>query len=412
MQTLAASAAAPYRLNEKVALADKNDRSEELAEYVHIERFPPNQDGLTQISKPSQASTEEWGVSSTQSEKEPILLKEVALTQPKPKVPLQLKVRRLVTPAELSQALVVAKASCLEKTGTFTSWETVSLPPFSIKAISIPEDITQKVEELKNQFGSIERFIWRLSFSLIKEEDIDRLEEPGGEFKTRLGEIKTAFIEAQDQKNLKGLRSAVIALNTLLSDLTTFSTNLCQSQAPDVKKAEFRLGVSTALWSVVGGCLATAVTFTVLSATTSAVIGLIACAVLGGFRLWYTKQGRASQVKQEKWDTYRAPLKNIQRESKSLLTQIQQAEGTMDNNIVNQVTTYVNQATQQMNQQMQDRSNAQSQTIADLQAMVKAQFEKINELANEVEILKKDKTREGQPKSANEQEKSKLSLVA
>ncbi len=406
MQTLAASAAAPYRLNEKAPLADKNVSSEELAEYVHIDRFPFNQDDLTQVSKPSQAFTGEWGTSSTQDEKKPVLLKEIALTQPELKIPLQLIVRHPITQTKLSQALAVANASCLEKTGMFTLWEKVTVPSFSVEAISIPEAITQKVGELKNQFSSIERFIWRLSFSLIKEEDIDRLEEPGGEFKARLEKIKTAFIEAQDQKNLKDMRSAAITLNTLISDLTTLSTTFYQSQTPDVKEAEFRLGISTTLWSVVGGCLATAAAFTVLPVTISAVIGLVAGAVLGGFRLWYMKQERASHVEKEKWDTYRAPLKNIQREVKSLLNQIQQEEDIMER-VIDQVKN-VTYATQKI----ADRSNEQSQTIADLQAMVMAQFEKINELTNKVEMLEKNKTGEGQPKSANEQEEPKLRWVA
>ncbi len=406
MQTLAASAAAPYRLNEKAPLADKNTSSEELAEYVHIDLFPSNQDDLTQASKPSQAFTEKWGTSPIQDEKEPVLLKEVALTQPKRKIPIQLIVRDPITPTKLSLALEKANASRLEKTEMLTPWEKVTVPPFSVEAISIPEGITQKVGEVKNQFGPIERFIWRLSFSLLKEEDIDRLEEPGGEFKTRLGEIKTAFTEAQDQKSLKGIRSAAITLNTLISDLTTLSTNFRQSQVPDVKEAEFRLGVSTALWSVVGGCLATAAAFTVLPVITSAVIGLVAAVVLCGFRLWYMKQEHSSHIEKEKWDTYRAPLKSMQGDIEALLTQIQQEEDIMER-VIDQVKN-VTYATQKI----ADRSNEQSQTIADLRAMVMAQLEKINELTNKVEMLEKNKTGEGQPHSGNEQEEPKLRWVA
>ncbi len=417
MQTLAASAAASYRLNEKRELANKNQKLEGLAEYAHIEHISLKKDDLTQVSKPSQDLVKEWSASSVQHGKPSIFLKDAVLAQPKWKMAIQLRTKHHFTQTELSQALEIANASDIKKREIPSSWEKVSLPSFSLKSVSVPKDIEQKVGELKKQLTSIDRFIWRLSFTLIKEDDIERLEKPCGEFESRLGEIKTAFTEAQDQKSLKGMRSAAITLDTLLSDLTILSTALHKSQTPDVKKTEFCLGVSNILWGVIGGCLATAVAFTVLPTAVSAILGLLAGAALGSFRLWHMNRERTCQTEADKWDTYRAPLESMQGDLKDLLTQIQRAEeGTMD-----RIVNHVNQATQQMS----NSQNSLIQKVVDLQAHLKMVEEErqqdkqlLQTLMNEINTLKANQHQasseapKASDKSVNEQKEPKLRLVA
>src|SRR5690349_14933041 len=102
MAILAASAAAPYRLNKKVTLADRNQKSDELTKEAQAESNPLfNQDDFVHV----QRFAKEWKAPSTQRKNKPVLLKDALMVEP-------FILKQGITQPALTRALEVANAFC------------------------------------------------------------------------------------------------------------------------------------------------------------------------------------------------------------------------------------------------------------------------------------------------------------
>jgi hypothetical protein len=132
--------------------------------------------------------------------------------------------------------------------------EQVALPLPSLKVGSIPGIIKLKAGELKKRFDAIEHFIGSLA-SFLDEADIKRLGKPFQEFKTRFEAIKEELTRADCFSDLEGIKTATTELDTLISDLSTLSTKLYQSQTPDVEKTGNNLTIGALVWTTASSVL-------------------------------------------------------------------------------------------------------------------------------------------------------------
>ncbi len=384
MRILAATTAAPCRLSEKVMLTDRNQKSDELAKEVQAESNPLfSQDDFVYV----QDFAKEWEVLPTQRKNEPVLLKDTVKAKP-------FTLKHRVTQSELSRALEAANAFCSKTVALPTLGEKITLPLLSLKADAIPENIKLKAKELKSQFDSVERFISRLP-SLLNEDDTKRLGEPCQEFKARLETVKEGLTRADCLGDLAGIKTAMAELDTLISDLTTLSATLSQSQSPDVKESDFYLTVSTIACGAVSSLISAGVACLLLPITVSVVAGLVVGLGLGYLRFNQVKKERARQDEDKQWEQARAPLYLLQGEIQGLQTQIQQVErDTMD-----QLKTHINLMTIQMQRQLDNSYEQQAQTNVLIQTL----YQKIEDLENQLQQVKeentKPKTEEAQPKS-------------
>jgi hypothetical protein len=246
-------------------LTDRNQKSDELAKEVQAESNPLfSQDDFVYV----QDFAKEWEVLPTQRKNEPVLLKDTVKAKP-------FTLKHRVTQSELSRALEAAPANafCSKTVALPTLGEKITLPLLSLKADAIPENIKLKAKELKSQFDSVERFISRLP-SLLNEDDTKRLGEPCQEFKARLETVKEGLTRADCLGDLAGIKTAMAELDTLISDLTTLSATLSQSQSPDVKESDFYLTVSTIACGAVSSLISAGVACLLLPITVSVVAGL------------------------------------------------------------------------------------------------------------------------------------------
>ncbi len=382
MRVLAGPTNASHRLNKKKGLIYNNKNPDQSAEYgPSISYYLFNRNNPRQALTYSQSSENNWTVSPPQRKEESAFFKDAVLIQHHLAMPQPLKVRRRITQAELTQALEAAIPLCLEEPKLARKQEAAYWisPPMT----SIPDDIRQKIRELKTKHSdSILSFINRLS-TLLDQKDIDRLEKPGGEFNERLQEIRDDFTRAECTQDLKGIKSATNALAILVSDLSTLSTNLYQSQAPDVQKIGAHLTISMIISGLATSCLSTIVALLFLPGFISAITGTIVAIVYGYFKLRHVHQENTCLEKVKEWDQARASLHDVQAEIKNLETQVKQVEESiMDkinaviqshNNLVSMVLS-MRQQTEQMQQQIEELKAQQSEK-ADTKPVIESQQE-------------------------------------
>lgn len=372
MQVLTTSAAASNRLNmnEKGRLIDENGNSNQVADYTpSISQYLSNQNHARRMSTYFRRRGNNWSAFHSQRKEESAFFRDAVLIQHRLALPQPLTTRRRITQAELTQALEMANSLCLEESKLASKQRTVSW--LSPAVNSIPDDIKQKIKELKTKHSdSIENFINRLS-TLLSQQDIERLGEPGREFNIRLREIRDELTLAEYLGSLKSIKSATHALDTLASDLSTLSTTLYQSGAPDVQKTGARLTISMLISGLATSLLSAGVAFLFVPGTTAAIIGIIVASVYGSLKFRHVQQESTCQEQTQEWDQARASLHHIQTEIKDLDTQIQQVEeNTMDK--LNLVINHCNHLTSVMlhMQRQIDDLKAQQSAKADTKLVI------------------------------------------
>ncbi len=375
MTILAASAAAPCRLSEKAALADETKKSDELArETQAVSSTLLNQDDFVHV----QSFAKKCGVLSTQRKNEPVLLKEAVTAKP-------FTLRRLFEPSDLDRALEVANASCFKKVEVPTLNEQVALPLLSLKVGSLPENIKLKADELKKRFDAVEHFICCLP-SLLDEADIKRLGKPFQEFKTRFETIKEELTRADCFSDLEGIKTAITELDTLISDLSTLSTKLYQSQTPDVEKTGNNLTIGALVWTTASSVLSLGAWLLWWPVFVPVIAGVASAVAFAGLRLWQIQQESTCKAKAEQWEKSRASLSWIQEEIKSLHTKIEEVEeDIMEQRITEKV---INNLDQMIAQRIQDQIN-NSQT----DSLVQTLQQRIEDLEMQLQAVKEESTK-------------------
>lgn len=351
MKILATPVAVPFRLNEKAALADETKKSDELArETQAVPSTLLNQDDFVHV----QSFAKELRVLPIQRKNEPVLLKNALVAAP-------FILKKGITQPALIQALEGAIASCFKKVEVPTFNEQVALPLPSLKVGSIPGIIKLKAGELKKRFDAIEHFIGSL-VSFLDKADIKRLGKPFQEFKTRFEVIKEELTRADCFSDLEGIKTATTELDTLISDLSTLSTKLYQSQTPDVEKTGNNLTIGALVWTTASSVLSLGAWLLWWPIYVPIIAGVASAIALGGLRLWQIQQESTCKAKAEQWEKSRASLSWIQEEIKSLHTKIEEVEeDIMEQRITQKV---INNLDQVIAQRIQEQINT-SQTPRD-----------------------------------------------
>lgn len=408
MRVPAASAAPSQRLNEKGALIYQNQSPDKLAEYApSISHYLFNPNNFRQARTHFLHRENSWAAFPPQSKEPSAFYKDAVLIQHALAMPKPLTVRQRITQSELTLALEVANAPCLKEEKSANALEI--LPQLSPRPPSISDDIKQKIKELKTKHSdAIESFINRLS-TLLDQKDIERLEEPGREFNVRLREIRDEFTRAEWAADLEGIKSATDALDALASDLSTLSTNLYESQAPDVQKIGARLTISMLISGITASCISAGAAFLFLPGVISAITGIIVAVAYGYFKYQHVQQEVACQDKTQEWDQARASIHHVQAEIKSLNTQIQQAE----ENIMNSITNHINTVTDRVNQvshEVHTFNDQVSHQVSQMMKTMQQMQQKIEQQDKQIEQLQaKQNDKTGAALDARSEEEMKFS---